>query len=52
MGKSEKKIDHLENPGLSARIILGLIFMRCYVAAWIEFIWLRAGTGCELIYMM
>ena len=37
--------DHLEDPGIDERIILGWIFRKWGVRAWTGSMWLRIGTG-------
>ena len=37
--------DHLEDPGLDERIIIGLIFRKRDVGAWTGSICLRIGSG-------
>ena len=37
--------DHLEDPGVDGRIILGLICRKGDVGAWTGLIWRRIGTG-------
>ena len=41
--------DHLEDPDLDRRIILGWIFRKWDVRAWTGLIWLRIGTGGGLL---
>jgi hypothetical protein len=41
--------DHLEDPGVDARIILKWIFERLDGRAWTGSIWLRIGTGGGLL---
>jgi len=41
--------DHLEGPGIEGRIILRWIFRKWDVGAWTGLIWLRIGTGGELL---
>jgi hypothetical protein len=41
--------DHLEDPGVDGRIILKWIFERLGVGAQTGLIWLRIGTGGELL---
>jgi len=37
--------DHLEDPGVDWRIILGIIFTKWDGEAWTEISWLSIGTG-------
>jgi hypothetical protein len=41
--------DHLEDPGVDGRKILGWIFRRWDVGAWTGLIWHRIGTGCGIL---
>ena len=41
--------DHLEDPDLDRRIILGWIFRKWDVRSWTGLIWLRIGTGGGLL---
>jgi hypothetical protein len=41
----QRERDHLEEPGVDVRIILGLIFSKWDMGAWIESICLRIRTG-------
>jgi len=43
-----RKREHLKDPGVDGRIILGWIF-RKRVGAWTGLIWLRRGTGGGLL---
>jgi hypothetical protein len=45
VGKPEREMHHLEDPGLDGRIILRWIFRKWAVSAWTGSIWLRTGTG-------
>jgi len=38
-----RKIDHLEDPDVDGRIILGWVFRKWDEVAWIRLIWLRMG---------
>jgi hypothetical protein len=40
---------HLEDPGLDERIISRWIFRKWNCGLWIGLIWLRIGTGGELL---
>jgi hypothetical protein len=42
-------VGNLEDPGVDGRIILKWIFERLGVGAWTGPIWLRIGTGGELL---
>jgi hypothetical protein len=48
VGKPEGR-NHLEDPGVGGRIILKWIFERMGVGAQTGLIWLRIGTGGELL---
>jgi hypothetical protein len=41
--------DHYEDLGVDGRITLGWILGRWSLGMWIAFIWLRIGTGGELL---
>jgi len=41
---NQRKRDHLEEPGVDARIILRLIFRKWDVGVWTGSNWLREGT--------
>jgi len=41
--EKERERDHLEEPGVDGRIILGRIFRKCDVGSWTGSIWLRIG---------
>ena len=41
----QRKIDHLEDPGVDGRIILRWIFRKWDVGTWTGLIWLRMGRG-------
>ena len=43
--------DHLENPGVDGRIILGWIFRKCDVGAWTRLTCLRIGSR-ELVNLV
>jgi hypothetical protein len=40
-----REIEHLEDPGVDGRIILGWIFRKWDVVAWNGSIWRRIGKG-------
>jgi len=42
---NQRERDHLEDPGVDARIILRLIFRKWDVGVWTGSNWLRIGTG-------
>jgi len=44
LGKLRKR-DHLEDPGIDGRIILGWIFRKWNLEVWTRLSWLRIGTG-------
>ena len=41
--------DHLEDPSVDGRIILGWIFRKWDLGIWIGSIWLRIGTSCRYL---
>jgi len=51
VGKPSEK-DHLEDTGVDERIILSWIFRKWNCGAWTGLIWLRIGTGGELLQML
>jgi hypothetical protein len=40
-----RESDHLQDPGVHVRLVLGWIFRKWDVGAWTGSIWLRIGTG-------
>ena len=44
-GGNLRESDHLEGPGVNARITLRSIFRKWGVGAWTGSMWLRIGTG-------
>jgi hypothetical protein len=44
-----REVSYLKDPGLHGRIILKLITKRWDGVAWTGLIWLRLGTGGELL---
>jgi hypothetical protein len=47
--ESLKGRDHSENLGVDERIILKWILRKLCGSVWIGFVWLRIGTGDELM---